>query len=123
MPRNDAYAEEQEVNRAPLRERQEARANFREAIAEDPATVAERLGWLFDGNYGQDQMNKAREILANKRMNRVAALTMMVAIHEYRCPRDFAADAWKKLTKAQQETLKRAIEVVMEAAEKEIAEE
>lgn len=119
----EAHRDEQGVNNAPLSERQENRKTFQEVIAEDPATAAERLSWIFDGNHGAGAMFKARQILAAKRMNRVAALTQLVAVFEYRCPANFAVDAWKKLSKAQQDNLKSAIEVVIKAAEKEIAEE
>jgi len=117
-----ALAEEKEVNQAPLSERQEARAEFLEAM-KDPALVAERVGWMIDGNYGEGTMLYAKRIIASPRMNRRAALTHLVAIHEWKCPGNFAIDAWKKLTGPEKKQLDAALDVVIEAAEEEIAQE
>jgi hypothetical protein len=112
-----------EVSRAPLSDRQEARAAFGEAMATDPALVAERVGWLIDGNYGYGEMIKAKQVIASPRMNRRAALTQMVGVYEWNCPGDFSADAWKKLSGAQKSALDAALDVVIEAAEAEMASE
>jgi hypothetical protein len=113
----------QEVARASLTDRQEARKAFGEAMAEDPALVAERVGWLIDGNYGFGEMIKAKQVIASPRMNRRAALTQMVGVYEWNCPGDFGVDAWKKLTGGQKAALDAALDVVIEAAEAEMASE
>ena len=48
-----------EIESSPLPERKEGCANFLEAMRDDPALIAERIGWLFDGNYGYGEMLKA----------------------------------------------------------------
>lgn len=108
-----------EVNASPLADRKEACANFLEAMRDDPALIAERIGWLIDGNYGYGEMLKAKQIVKATRMNRRAALTHMIAAYEWQCPQMMAAAAWKKLTKSQKDLLDRSVDVVIEAAEKE----
>lgn len=120
---SEAVAKQREVDRAPLSERQEARDAFRDAMASDPALVAERAGWLIDGNYGQGEMLKAKQVIARPRMNRRAALTQMIGIYEWNCPAAFGVEAWKKLTAGQKQALDAALDVVIEAAEAEMAAE
>lgn len=114
----EAHAKDREVESAPLAERKEAMAAFLEAM-KDPALVAERLGWLFDGNYGYGEMKRAKEILSRPRMNRRAALTHLIGVYEWQCPPVMAIAAWKKLSKAEQSLLDRAIDIVISEAEKE----
>jgi hypothetical protein len=113
-----AVRDEELINQAPLSERKECQANFLEAMATDPAVVAERIGWMLDGNYGYGQMLMAKRIVASPRMNRVAALSQLACVFEWRCPRAMGVAAWKKLTKTQQRDLESAIETVIAAAEK-----
>jgi hypothetical protein len=115
--RRQAMLEEQRIERESLRDRKEAQAAFLEAMARDPATVAERISWLIDGNYGYGQMQMARQVVGSPRMNREASLTQLVAVFEWQCPRRMAVDAWKKLTPAQKKALSAAITVVVENAE------
>jgi hypothetical protein len=89
-----------EVERAPLADRKEAAVEFLAAMRDDPDLVAERVGWLLDGNYGYGQMLMAKRVLGAPRMNRVAALTQMVAAFEWSSPGAMTREAWKKLTKA-----------------------
>lgn len=115
--RDRALADERRVDRAPLGDRKAARDAFHEAMAEDPATVAERVSWLLDGSYGYGQMVMAKEAVAAKRMNREALLTQMVGVFEWQCPRDMSRAAWTKLTPAQKRALSAAVAVVVRHAE------
>lgn len=119
----EAHQHAQEVEKAPLDERKEARDAFYEVMAEDPALVAERISWIIDGNYGHGEMLKAKQVIASPRMNRRAALTHLVGMYEWKCPGNFAIDAWKKLTAQQKAALDAAVDVVIEAAEAEMASE
>jgi hypothetical protein len=114
----EAMAKEREVESASLAERKEAQADFLKAMKE-PDLIAERIGWLIDGNYGWGPMMRAKQVVKAKRMNRQAALNQLIGIYEWSCPPRMAADAWKKLSKAEQSILERAINIVIEAAEKE----
>jgi hypothetical protein len=116
--RRRAMLDEQRIERAPLRDRKEAQAAYLEAMSRDPAVVAERISWLIDGNYGYGQMQMARQVVGSPRMNREAALTQLVAVFEWQCPRRMATDAWKKLTPAQKTALFEAVAVVIAEAEK-----
>lgn len=104
-----------EIRKAPLTDRQDARAKFYEAMATEPTLVADRVGWLLDGSYGHGEHLLARRIAANTRMNRAAALTQMIAALEWQCPEDFARDAWKGLSKRAQIALDRAVEAEINA--------
>jgi hypothetical protein len=114
---NRADADEQRINRTPLRDRQEARASFQEAMATDPAVVAERISWLIDGHYGYGQMVLAKRVVANPRLNREAILNQMAGVFEWQCPRVLAQAAWGKLSPAQKKALSAAISVVVADAE------
>lgn len=115
----DASQRIHEVERAPLADRKEAAAEFLAAMRDDPELVAERVGWLLDGNYGYGQMLMAKRVLKSPRMNRSAALTHMVAAFEWQTPNAMARDGWKKLTKAQQAALEKAVQATIRSAESE----
>ena len=115
-----AQREMAELEHAPLSERKEAAQDFYEAMRDDPARVAERIGWIFDGNYGRGHYIMARRILASPRMNRTAALTNIAAAADWRCPQRMVAAAWKRLTPPQKKMLYAAIQVVIKAAEAEM---
>lgn len=108
-----------EIEKAPLADRKEAAAEFLEAMRDHPEIVAERIGWLLDGNYGYGQMLKAKQILGSPRMNRSAALTHMVAAYEWSTPNAMAIAGWKKLTKGQQVALDKAVLRAIKDAESE----
>lgn len=84
-----------------------------------PDVVAERVGWLLDGNYGYGQMMMAKQVLGSPRMNRSAALTQMVAAYEWSSPSAMSRAAWKKLTKGQQAALEKAVQAAIRSAERE----
>ena len=114
-----AHREMADLEKAPLADRKEACQAFYEAMRDDPARVAERIGWIFDGNYGRGHYIMARRILASPRMNRAAALTNIAAAADWQCPQRMVATAWKKLTGPQKAMLDAAIQVVIKAAENE----
>jgi hypothetical protein len=114
-----ASRREREIDQQPLRDLKEAQQEFFEAMRDRPGVVAERISWLLDGNYGWGAMTQAKQVLANPRLNRRAILTQSIAVHEWMCPRRMAVNAWKKLTPAQKLLLDAAVDIVIEAAEKE----
>lgn len=101
------------VESAPLTERQEARADWQEAL-KDPALVCERIEWLLDGNYGYGSYEEATTTIHNKRMNRPAWLGQVIAALEWQCPNNFARQAWNKLTTDEQENITAMINKVIE---------
>lgn len=114
----------QEIERAPLSDRKEACADFLRAMASDPALVGERIGWLFDGNYGYGEMLLARRIvMASSRTNKRAQLTHLIGALEWQCPVAMAAASWKKLTKRQQQDLDAVLDTVLATALDEIRSE
>lgn len=118
----EAVKHMQEIENASLSDRKEAQAEFLEAMKQ-PDLVAERLGWLFDGNYGYGEMMKARQVLSmGKNANKTAALNQLVGAFEWQCPPAMAVAAWKKLSVGEKDILDRAIKIVIEAAEKELRE-
>ena len=123
----EAMATERDVEGASLEDRQEARDDFAKAL-KDPGLVAERIGWMLDGNYGQGvdyhgEMLKAQRIIASPRMNRRASLVHLAGMYEWRCPAAFGVQAWKKLTSAEKAALDAAVDVVIDAAEAEMTAE
>lgn len=117
-----AYNHMQEIEHAPLSDRKEAQADFFRVMSEDPALLAERLGWLIDGNYGYGEMMKAKQVVAHPRMNREASLTQLVGAYEWQCPPAMTSSAWRRLTSDQKAVLSAAVDVVIKAAEKEMRE-
>ncbi len=109
----EAYRHEQEVDKAPLADRKEAQAEWLQSMKTEAGTIGERINWMLDGNYGQGEMLKAQTVIRSPRMNRVAALSQLIACYEWQCPTRMAADAWKKLTPQQQGILKGVIENVI----------
>ncbi len=117
--RNEAtafYNQRMRVEKASLADRQEARAEIKTDMANDPSMIGERLEWLLAGNYGFGQKQAARAVLGNKRMNREAALMTMLGVVEWQCPTGFTIDAWKSLTKSQKDALDAAIKRAMRRA-------
>jgi hypothetical protein len=51
-----ALKHEQQIDKAPLADRKDSQAQFLDAMRERPEIVGERLGWLFEGNYGYGAM-------------------------------------------------------------------
>ena len=78
-----------------------------------PELVGERIGWLFDGNYGMGSMMLARCVLASPRMNRAAALTQVIGAFEWQSPEVMSREAWKKLTPGEKARLDSAVQGVI----------
>lgn len=86
-----------DIENAPLADRREARKDWSEAIAALPEMVAERVGWLLDGNYGKAEQIEALACLKG-RGNSVARLSLLIALFEWNCPNAFARAAWRSLS-------------------------
>jgi hypothetical protein len=109
-----------DVEKAPLADRKEAAKAWGQSLTDHgrddhPSVVAERIGWLLDGNYGYGAMQAARRIADNSRMNRVAALSIMIAALEWMCPGKMAVAAWKKLSAPQKAKLEKAIKAEIDS--------
>lgn len=92
----------QEVETAPLQDRQDGRASWAEMLTQYPEILTQRVSWLFAGNYGYGAMIRAQEIARNKRSNRPAALGQLMAALEWQCPANFAREAFVKLPAGKQ---------------------
>lgn len=121
--RADLWATLRNVEQAPLADRQEARTSWTEALIDNTDhagearnLVAERVGWLLNGSYGKGSHMAAWQILGETRRNRVAALSLLIAALEWRCPGGFASEAWRKLASAQQEAVNAAIQAEIDYA-------
>jgi hypothetical protein len=117
--RQEAQQRLTEIEKAPLADRKEAAREFYFAMSDHPEVVAERVGWLLDGNYGHGAMQLAKQVLGSPRMNRSAALTQMVAAFEWQSPSAMTRAAWNKLTKGQQAALEKAVQTAIKRAESE----
>jgi hypothetical protein len=103
------HADLKRVEKAPLNERKEDAKEFAEAMASDPALVAERIGWLLDGNYGYGSYVKSREVVRSK-MNAPAWLTQVIGALEWRSPFAMTRANWNKLSSHQKAELARHVE-------------
>lgn len=109
-----------ETEQASLSDRKEAQAAFFAAMADDPARVGERVGWLLSGDYGYGEKLLAERVIeAGSRTNKRAQLTHLIGAFEWRCPPPMVVQAWKKLTKRQQADLDAVLDVVIAEAKKE----
>jgi len=102
------------VERAPLHERREAKADFF-GLLTDPAILAQRVGWLFDGNYGFGAMMKARDIAARPKLNRIAGISQLIAALECLCSSDMARKAYMSLTDEQKNAANAAIQTEIDS--------
>ena len=103
-------ADLREIERDPLRERQEGAADFAHVMRYDPEMVGERVGWLLDGSYGSGAQQAAQEVLARPRLNRQAWLTTTVGTLDWRSPQRMTAASYNKLPAAQKAALNAAID-------------
>ena len=97
----------------PLRWRQQNRAEYRQALAERPAYVAAEVDHLLSGNFGEAEYHIAMDIMARPRMNRVAALSQLIAGLEWECSALEARKAYLSLDDRQKATIDTAIEEVI----------
>jgi hypothetical protein len=95
----------QEVERAPLTERKEGFAEYLDDLKNNPALVAERIGWLLNGSYGKGSYDVARQIINSPRMNQTAALGVIIAALEWRCSNALARKAYNALSSTEQAKL------------------
>lgn len=114
---HNAYQKLVDVKNLPLAERKENKAELFEAMQKHPGIIAERIGWLLDGNYGYGERLQALRILKSPRMNREAALTQLIASHEWMVPADMTMAAWKKLTAAEKKKLDKLVKKEIRDAE------
>lgn len=111
-----AYRQIDDVNRAPLRDRQEAARDFFETMRDTPQIVGERVGWLLAGNYGYGSKLIAENVLHSPRMNRVAALTQLIGVFQWQSPERMTRQAWKRLTGQAKALLATAVETEIDDA-------
>lgn len=96
---------------APLPDRKAATQEAFLVMRDNPALIADRIGWLFNGDYGYGAQHKAKQIIGSPRMNRVAALTQLLMALDHNTPMTGSIQAWKRLTPVQQKNLKDLIEM------------
>lgn len=87
----------EEVEKLPLAERKENAKEWFKDLSDNYMMIAERVGWLLQGNYGGGSFGSACRVLASPRMNQVAWCAITIANLEWRCPAKMAIESWKKL--------------------------
>jgi hypothetical protein len=105
------------LSHEPLIDRQEARAEWSEAMrtADGRALIRNAVDNLLAGNYGHGAQLLALDALDRPRMNRLAIIAQMVAAFEWRCPAAFARGAYTKLTPNQKDQVDGAIRAEVNA--------
>ena len=93
---------------------QKAQHNLLQCWTEHPGIFADRLGWLLNGTYGYGAMVLALRVADNKRLNRMAGLSQLLAAVEWQCTQACTRSAWHKLTTAQQDNLNTLVAAELE---------
>lgn len=106
-------------------EKRQAAREWAKDLAEDPKLIAERIGWLLNGNYGKGSYDAAREWSDPKHKGRNvhAWLTQTIAALEWSCSKRLATVEWKKLTPAQKAKLSKLIQAEVDYVTVEMDEE
>ena len=104
------------LQRAPLADRREAKAEWQDAITNQPQLVAERVAWLLNGCYGEEAYTAARQVMNSPRANAVAWVAIAIAAHEWSCPPREAWAAWRALTAEEREAVNSAIRAAIDEA-------
>lgn len=112
-----------DVDRQSRAEREEARANFAQACAENPKLVHDRVGWLLDGSYGYGAYYLAWQIATgSKRNNKPAQMCQLIAALEWYCTGADCRKVYKALAPETQAKLTAAIDTAISEALTEAAE-
>jgi hypothetical protein len=93
------------LSEAPKNDRHERANAWLEAMRKDPKIVAQRVGWLIDGNYGYGSYMRVQDIWRAPRADKISALRNLVGALEWLCPLSTAMTMYEKLTKKERETL------------------
>ena len=87
----------EETEKAPLADRRRGEYFWIRALYDDHMGIAQQVGWLLSGSYGEGSHLSACRVLRSPKMNHVAWCALTIANLEYGCPAKFAIQAWKKL--------------------------
>jgi len=111
-------AQMQALDRLTSAERKESAADWLEDMQENAAMIADRIGWILNGSYGQGACMLAwRVIDGSKRINKQAQLAQMIAALEWSCIGRDAVKAWKTLNADQKAHLAEHIQAEIDTAE------
>jgi hypothetical protein len=91
---------------------------WKEALAHDPALVAERIGWIINGSYGYGAMLQAKQRI-NQRGNAPAWLTQVVGALEWGVPFASTRKAWNALNPRQKAALDKHVKHIIDVSKKE----
>ena len=108
--RRKYVARMREIERQSVGDKQEAAADFRQAVTEMPVVVVDRIRWLLIGTYGWAEAEAANRVLAGKRNNKRAQLFQMIGRLEWSCPTYYIGKIWKELPAAAQQALNNLID-------------
>lgn len=103
---NRAYNHLEQIEKAPLDERREARKEWTETL-KLLDILTRNTEWLLGGNYGYGEMQLALKALEKKQKH--VYIARLLAAFDDGCPARFAALAWKTLTPEEQQAANMAI--------------
>lgn len=109
---NEAAIFMRDRNRASEGTKEEIKAasvEFADAMANNPALVAERIGWLLNGSYGRGSYDAACNVAKNARMNREAWLVQVIGALEWMAREVDTRKAFNAMTDAQKLALNNAV--------------
>ena len=100
------YNRLEQIEKAPLHERREARKEWTETLRL-PDILTRNTEWLLHGDYGYGEMQLALKALEEKQKH--VHIARLLAAFDDGCPARFAALAWKALTPEEQQAANDAI--------------
>jgi hypothetical protein len=108
---NIFFADLNRIDKLPLADRKKNAQHFSEDLHRPGGLelIAERVGWLLNGTYGQGAQIKAMQVARSPRMNQAAYLVQTTAALEWMVPPKMTIAAWKTLSMAQRTKLDRLI--------------
>lgn len=89
------YSQLQEIEKASLVDRKEAKREFSRILQHDLEHVYKCLDYLTNGDYGFGALNRIKQM--TKRMNRRAGIFILLAAVEFQCPCKMACEVWNNL--------------------------
>lgn len=110
-----------EVKRQSLTDRQVGKAEFLSEMKTNPKAIADTILDLLEIDYNWGPALLARRAVGNKGSNRESVLVQLAALYGHSCPGSMARDAWKSMTRSEQEALSTQVGKVIRVAEKKIA--
>ena len=102
------------LSHEPLHIRKQSRADYAEIMRDNPDLVVEGIGDMLRGDYDEGAYIICKNIIANPRMNRIAALSAMIGSLKWQCSALDCRKAYLSLNKDEQDTINAKIQTLID---------